>query len=631
MSTSVRRVNSAGSRSFRIFAMLLGLSCFAAANALAQRTLYWDPSITGGTTGGGSGTWVTSASTNWWNNNSASEVPWTDVTGTDTAIFGGTAGTVSLSGYITANALTFNTAGYVLSNGTLTLAGLAPSITANANATLTSQLGGSAGLTELGTGTLYLTNSANNFSGGVNLNSGTLNFSSSALNSNAINCNGGTLQWATGNTQDVSSKISISSSTQTAYLNTNGNNVTFAAAISGSGGLTKVGNGILTLGANVNSPVNTYTGGTIVNAGTLVLNCNPGDTGVGTIRGVLTINPGATVQLNVPDAVGYNLGSQVSTVNIVGGTMYNNSSTEAFNTNFYLTGGTISGGGTYHFNSGYGVTTYGSTATSLISSSVVIRGSSNLAFNVAGGTTTSGVDLNVSGVIGYYGYGGTGGITKSGSGLMELTAANTYSAATLISGGTLRLGDGVSTNGSVAGPITDNATLVFANPNAQTYSGLISGGGSVAKIGAGTLTLSGSETYSGTTAVNAGNLAYSSSSAVSSNSITINPGGAVNVSGAYPTVTAWLGSNLINPASTGALALTGSSNETISMGSFSSLSLGAVAGGATYSGSLTPSGTTYYLGGGGGADPFLLAGRCQQPGGLRRRQRHPDPLRQQLL
>ena len=64
----------------------------------------------------------------------------------------------------------------------------------------------------------------------------------------------------------------------------------------------------------------------------------------------------------------------------------------------------------------------------------------------------------------------------------------------------------------------------------------------------------------------------------------------------------WLGSNLINPAATGALALSGTSNETISLPGtgYNTLSLGAIPGGATYSGVLTPSGTTYYLGGGGG-------------------------------
>ncbi|HZI32571.1 MAG TPA: autotransporter-associated beta strand repeat-containing protein, partial [Candidatus Binatia bacterium] len=70
--------------------------------------------------------------------------------------------------------------------------------------------------------------------------------------------------------------------------------------------------------------------------------------------------------------------------------------------------------------------------------------------------------------------------------------------------GTLQLGDGVSRNGTLAGNITDNATLKFANPNAQIYSGVISGGGALVKSGAGTLTLSGANSYSGLTIISNG-------------------------------------------------------------------------------------------------------------------------------
>ncbi len=73
------------------------------------------------------------------------------------------------------------------------------------------------------------------------------------------------------------------------------------------------------------------------------------------------------------------------------------------------------------------------------------------------------------------------------------------------------------------GNITDNATLIFANPAAQTYSGAISGSGAMTKIGAGTLTLTGSDTYNGPTTLNAGNLAVNGS---------LLTGGSVNVNAA---------------------------------------------------------------------------------------------------
>ena len=199
------------------------------------------------------------------------------------------------------------------------------------------------------------------------------------------------------------------------------------------------------------------------------------------------------------------------------------------------------------------------------------------------------------------------------SGTLTLTGTgNTYSGGTTINAGMLQIGDGATSPGSLPGNVLVNNTaagaLTFNTPAGMSVasSGNISGSGGLTKIGAGTTTLSGNSSYDGQTAVNAGNLAYASLSAASTNSnIVINSPGAVNVSGAYATVAGWLGSGLINQASTGALALTGSSNEAISMAvagsySYSTLSLGAVAAGATYSGSLTPAGTVYCLGGGGG-------------------------------
>ena len=86
-----------------------------------------------------------------------------------------------------------------------------------------------------------------------------------------------------------------------------------------------------------------------------------------------------------------------------------------------------------------------------------------------------------------------------------LTGANTYTGATTISAGTLPLGNG-GTTGSVAGNIVDNSALVFNRSDALTYAGLISGAGAVTKIGAGTLSLTGDNTYTGATTISAGTL-----------------------------------------------------------------------------------------------------------------------------
>jgi autotransporter-associated beta strand protein len=118
-----------------------------------------------------------------------------------------------------------------------------------------------------------------------------------------------------------------------------------------------------------------------------------------------------------------------------------------------------------------------------------------LTFNQAGSGTYIGV---VS---------GSGSLTKSGSGTLALSGANTYSGGTLVSAGVL---SGDST--SLQGPITDNAGLTFNQAGSGTYSGVVSGSGSLTKSGSGTLALSGANTYSGGTLVSAGVLSGDSTS-----------------------------------------------------------------------------------------------------------------------
>ena len=84
---------------------------------------------------------------------------------------------------------------------------------------------------------------------------------------------------------------------------------------------------------------------------------------------------------------------------------------------------------------------------------------------------------------------------------------NAYTGGTTIGGGaTLQLGDGTANNGSIVGNITDNGTLVFANPADQILADNISGSGPVVKIGNGTLNVPSALLYSGNTLINAGNL-----------------------------------------------------------------------------------------------------------------------------
>ena len=121
------------------------------------------------------------------------------------------------------------------------------------------------------------------------------------------------------------------------------------------------------------------------------------------------------------------------------------------------------------------------------------------------GSSGSGNLVVLSGVMS----GGAGGLTCSyatTSGLLELTAINTYTGATTVTNGVLQLGDGTAKNGNVAGNIavTTPGSLVWANPTALTYTKVISGVGPVTYQGPGALTLSGVSTYTGATTISAG-------------------------------------------------------------------------------------------------------------------------------
>jgi fibronectin-binding autotransporter adhesin len=133
----------------------------------------------------------------------------------------------------------------------------------------------------------------------------------------------------------------------------------------------------------------------------------------------------------------------------------------------------------------------------------------NTEINVGDGTPTgASITATINSVIQGTGTQFTGGINKTGLGTLVLTGANNYTSGTTISAGTLQIGNGGST-GSVPGNIVDNAALVFnlgtAAPAAtRIFSGIVSGSGSLTQEGAGTIVLTGSNTYTGGTIINAG-------------------------------------------------------------------------------------------------------------------------------
>ncbi|MBC8095441.1 MAG: autotransporter-associated beta strand repeat-containing protein, partial [Akkermansiaceae bacterium] len=120
-------------------------------------------------------------------------------------------------------------------------------------------------------------------------------------------------------------------------------------------------------------------------------------------------------------------------------------------------------------------------------------------------------------------------LTKTTSGTVVLTANNTYSGGVLISGGTLQIGDGDSTGtpGGSGVVITNNSQLTFDRGagSTLTISGPISGNGAVTKLGAGTVALTGANTYSGSTTISNGAINISSASTLGDGT------GALNLSG----------------------------------------------------------------------------------------------------
>ncbi|MFO1532069.1 MAG: autotransporter-associated beta strand repeat-containing protein, partial [Kiritimatiellia bacterium] len=119
-------------------------------------SLVWDGN--GATTpnpNGGTGTWDTNTTANWWDG--AANVNWPALGGTDDdAVFGNTAGTVTINGGVTANSLTFNTTGYTLTGATSTFNGAAPTITNGTGiiATINAPIAGT--VTKTGDGELNL-------------------------------------------------------------------------------------------------------------------------------------------------------------------------------------------------------------------------------------------------------------------------------------------------------------------------------------------------------------------------------------------------------------------------------------------------------------------------------------------
>jgi autotransporter-associated beta strand protein len=299
--------------------------------------------------------------------------------------------------------------------------------------------GGSLALAKSGAGTLTLSG-VNSYSGGTTvIGGGLINFNSAGnFGSGTITLDGGGLQWATGTTTDISSRLTAFGAGG-ATFDTNGNNVAFASALAGTGGLTKTGAGTLTLGAG-----STYAGATAVNAGTL----QAGATNAFAPSSAFTVASGATLNLaNFNQIIGSLAGAGAGMLGSATLTTGNDNTSTTFS-------GMIAGSG--------GLTKIGS-------GTMMLSGSSTY----TGATAVNAGTLTVNGSIANSAVTVNSGATLNGTG--------TVGATTINSGGTFAPGNSPGTM-TVAGNLAfQSGALYLVQVNPSTASSTnVSGGATLA-------------------------------------------------------------------------------------------------------------------------------------------------------
>ncbi|MHL75801.1 autotransporter outer membrane beta-barrel domain-containing protein [Salmonella enterica subsp. enterica serovar Cerro] len=266
----------------------------------------------------------------------------------------------------------------------------------------------------------------------------------------------------------------------TLELNTGG---TFDNAISGSGQVVKSGDETLTL-----SGTNSYTGGTTISGGTLVAtNVEALGSGDVTDDATLELNTGGTSS-NTISGSGQVVKSGDDVLTLSG-------------TNSY-SGGTLISDGT------------------LVASNVEALGTGDV-------TDDAVLELNTGGDFDNA-ISGSGQVVKSGDETLTLSGSNTYTGGTTISGGTL-VASNVEALGT--GDVTDNAVLELNTGG--DFDNAISGSGQVVKSGDETLTLSGSNTYTGGTLISDGTLVASNVEALGTGDVTNNATLELNTGGTF--------------------------------------------------------------------------------------------------
>jgi autotransporter-associated beta strand protein len=336
-----------------------------------------------------------------------------------------------------------------------------------------------------GAGTLSLTNANNHpsFPGALTVNNVVLEL-------------GGAGRLAAGS---YSGAVSLSSASSVLQIATS-TNQTLSGAISGSGSLTKSSEGTLTLSGS-----NSYAGGTTVSGGTLtashanalgdaagavtvngatpgsvVLNVNANMTRTGTVTldgGDLGTGNGSTLTINGGGFV-FTGGYAAAAVGLAGSSALTNTASDGrLWAQATYTGDTVINSGQLNIAGSGGIPT--NSAVSIASGATVNLTSFFAPTNInrtIGGLTGAGVLYGVGGTVTVNKTSGSDtfsgdiqggqGLIKAGAGTLVLAGTNTYSGATLVSGGALALH-----GNSSSAQITVSAAAVLdlrATPTATT-------------------------------------------------------------------------------------------------------------------------------------------------------------------
>ncbi|MDX2081973.1 MAG: autotransporter-associated beta strand repeat-containing protein [Terrimicrobiaceae bacterium] len=429
------------------------------------------------------------------------------------------------------NVTTFNPAGIVNAGNLI--------FNSTGNLSYSGVISGAGTLFKTSSGTLTLSGT-NTYTGNTHLEFGTLVFSDitnfGSASGGFIRINDATLQWAAGNTDDISTRT-LTIDTGGATFDTNGNSVLLANSVgnSGAGLLTKAGAGTLTLAANA-----THSGGYAVTGGTLQFG-NGGTAAA--LNGPAAVSGGATLAFDRSDS--FDVTTTISgagNVAQIGDATLRFKAAQTFAGTLTIESGSVSIGA-------------GSDIASFEASSIVNNG--NLIFNTPSAFTNNSA------------ISGTGTLFKVGSNTTTLVGAHTYSGDTRVEGGTLVFTGEFGTTLEGDFLLSTGTTLEFAPASGvtQTLSGNISGAGALAKAGSGTTVLSGASISVGATSITGGVLEIAGNTFVSP---TVTVGGALRFNSAanvdYTGVLS--GTGELIKVNTGSLTLSGSGHALTGLSSY---------------------------------------------------------------